>query len=100
MVDRDSSAHFVLLGINYTIKINLWSIDASHFDESYASPGHKAKISWILPRGVEDKAKKTLFLQRHLLDVPLWTNVRTGHQSTGPSLGHQGLGPSRALNAP
>ena len=41
------SAHFVLLGTNYTLKINWWPIDASHFDESYASPSHNGKISWF-----------------------------------------------------
>ena len=42
-----STAHFVLLGINYTLKINWWPVDASHFDESYASPSHNGKISWF-----------------------------------------------------
>ena len=42
-----NNAHFVLLGNNYTLKINLSTIDASHFDESYAPPGHIRKISWF-----------------------------------------------------
>ena len=43
------------------------------------------------------KAKpKTLILQRHLWDVPLWTNVRTADQSTGPPKGHQGPAAARA----
>ena len=46
--DSDSdNAQFVLLRINYTKKINLRSIGASHFDESYASTGHNGKISWF-----------------------------------------------------
>ena len=42
------------------------------------------------------QSQKTLFLERHLWDVPLWTNVRTGDQSTGPLLGHQGLAAASA----
>ena len=45
------SAHCVLLGPNYDKKKTCLSFDASHFDESYALPGHKAK---------------------NLLDVPTW----------------------------
>ena len=48
---------------------------------------------------MKEKPKK-LFLQRPLWDVPFRTNVRTGDQSTGPPLGHKGIGPARALNAP
>ena len=59
-----------------------------------------AKNHDFLPIDSEGKVKKTLFLQHHLWDVPLLTNVRNGDQSTGPPLGHQGLDPARAINAP
>ena len=44
-----------------------------------------AKYPGFLPIG---KPKK-------LWDLPLWTNVRTGNQSTGPPLGQQGLAVAR-----
>ena len=61
-----------------------------------------AKNHDFLPIGSEGKAKKMFFMQRHLWDVPHWTNVRTGDQSTGPHQtpsGPQGLGPGRGLNS-
>ena len=57
-------------------------------------PVTMAKNHGFLPRGVEGNAKK--LFQRHLWDVPLWINVKTGDQSTGPLLGHQGLAAARA----
>ena len=38
-----TNVHFGLLGPNYTIKKTCLSCDASHFYESYASPGHNGK---------------------------------------------------------
>ena len=59
-----------LLGTNYTMKKTCFSCDASHFDESYASPGLNGKNHVFLPRGVEGKSKKLFFLQRHLWALP------------------------------
>ena len=53
------------------------SCDASHFDESSASPGHNGKKYGLLPIGREGKAKK-LF-------------------SAAPSLGCDHLGPIKSL---
>ena len=61
MINAQCDAHFVLLGLNYTMKKTCLSCNASHFDESYASPGPNGKKYVFLPRGVEGKAKKTLF---------------------------------------
>ena len=98
LLPRWDNPHFVLLGINYTLKVNLWSIDASYFDESYASPGHNCKISWFLPRGVEGKAKKFFFCSAisgmcHF--GPMW---ELGTSQLVPR--YQGLSPARALNSP
>ena len=94
------TAHFILLGPNYTMKKTCLSCNASYFDISYASPSHNGKISWFFTQRHWRASQKTLLLQRHLWDVSLWTNIRTGDQSTGPPLGHQGLGPAKALNSP
>ena len=42
--------------------------------------------NWAIFVQIEAKVKKLIvyFLQRHLWDLPLWTYVRTGDQSTGP----------------
>ena len=53
------------------------SCEASHIDESYASPSHNGKKSCVLPIGREGKAKKLFF--------------------AAPSLGCAHLGPIKAL---
>ena len=60
-------------------------------------PVTMAKNYVFLPIGVEGQAKQLFLLQHHLWYAPLWTNVRTGDQSTGPHVGHQGLAAARAL---
>ena len=87
------NAHFVLLGINYTLKINWWPIDASHFDESYASPSQNGKNQGFLPRGVDGQAK-TLYSASPSLGC-----ANFGPFNWSPS-GHQGLAATRAIMAP
>ena len=41
------NAHCVLLGHKYALKKTCLSCDASSFDETYASPGHKGKKLWF-----------------------------------------------------
>ena len=87
------------LGHNLTMKKNSLSCDASHFDESYASPGHNGKNHSFLSIGVEEKALKKICSAISGL-CSLGTNKSTGDQSTGPPLVHQGLAPARAINSP
>ena len=53
-----ATAHFVLLGPNYTMKKTCLSCDAFHFDESYdpGDPVHNEKKHVFFPIGVEGKA--------------------------------------------
>ena len=72
------------------------SCDTSHFDESYASPGHNGKNSCFFYPQAERANKKKLFCSAI-------SGLCTGDQSTGPLLVHQGLAPTRStrsINAP
>ena len=66
------NANCILLGHKYTMKKTCLSCVASHFDESYASPGYNGKKSWFFTHRQSGKSQKTLFLQHHLWAVPTW----------------------------